>query len=125
MAAAGTYDILIDQGATWSLSVTWQDHEGNGINLTGYTARAMVRTAPADNDGEVLADLQYDPLLLPPATGIAFTNPVKGEMLLQISVDDTTAMPAGSWVWDLELEASDQVTRLLMGKALVRAEVTR
>jgi len=125
MAAAGTYDIVIDQGATWSLSVTWQDPTGNGINLTGYTARAMVRKAPADNDGDVLADLRYHAELPAGETGITFTDPVNGELLAQISADDTAAMPPGAWVWDLELESAGQTTRLLMGDAIVRAEVTR
>lgn len=124
--AAGLLDIVIDQGATFALSVQWTDNDGNGINLTGYEARAQIRSAFADAGGDVLVDIPYVPLLLPVSTGVGIQTPASGEMLIQIRAEDTQDLPAGSWVWDMEVESSaGEVTRLLMGSALVRPEVTR
>lgn len=125
MAAAGTHDIVIDQGATWQLNVTWQDSTGTGIDLSGASISAQVRTAPADEGGDVLADMALESLLLPNDTGISVQDAAAGDFLLQISSDDTEGMPAGSWHWDVEVTISSQTTRLLMGRAVVRAEVTR
>ena len=41
--AAGIYDIIIEQGATFTLSATWKDSAGAAINLTSYSARMQVR----------------------------------------------------------------------------------
>jgi hypothetical protein len=41
--AATTYDILIEQGATYSQVVTYKE-SGVAVNLTGYTARMQVRS---------------------------------------------------------------------------------
>ena len=40
---AGIYNATIDQGATWSVTVTYTDSNGAPINLTGYTAAMQVR----------------------------------------------------------------------------------
>lgn len=115
MATAGTHDIVIDQGARWSLALTWQDSEGTPINLTGYTIAGQVRTTFADLDGELLADM------VPTVISAA-----DGQLELSIPTAVTVDMPAGSWRWDLEVgPTGGEVSRLLMGRALVRAEVTR
>jgi hypothetical protein len=41
--AATTYDILIEQGATYSQVITYKE-SGAAVNLTGYTARMQVRS---------------------------------------------------------------------------------
>ena len=41
---AGTYNIICDQGATFSRSLFYGDDDGAAKNLDGYTARMEVRT---------------------------------------------------------------------------------
>jgi hypothetical protein len=41
--AATTYDILIEQGATYSQVITYKE-SGAAISLVGYTARMQVRS---------------------------------------------------------------------------------
>jgi len=43
MALGNRFDITINQGATFELTITWKDSAGTAINLTGYTARMQVR----------------------------------------------------------------------------------
>lgn len=113
--AAGLHDVTIDQGARWSLAVSWQASDGTGINLTGYTISAQVRTTYADSGGDLLTDIEA-----------TITSAVNGEFTLSIPASTTLTMPAGSWRWDLEVDPGNgEVERLMMGKALVRAEVTR
>ena len=40
---AAVYDITIEQGATFRLSLVWKDSSNVPVNLTGYTARMQVR----------------------------------------------------------------------------------
>lgn len=124
--AAELCDITIDQGATFALPIQYVDSAGVPVNLSGYDARAQVRTAYADQGGTVLIDVSLDPSLAAAGTGIAFTDATAGELVMQISATDTTGMPTGAWVWDLEVESGDGVvTRLLGGRAMVSPEVTR
>ena len=43
MALGNRFDITINQGATFELTITWKDSAGTAINLSGYTARMQVR----------------------------------------------------------------------------------
>lgn len=115
MATAGTHDIIIDQGARWSLAFTWQDSNGDPVDLTGYTINAQVRTTYADSGGTLLAE----------ATA-TITDEAGGEFTLSIPAATTEAMTPGSWLWDVEADPGDgEVERLVMGRAIVRGEVTR
>jgi len=40
---ASPYNILIDQGATYTLAITYKDSAGAAINLTNYTAAMQLR----------------------------------------------------------------------------------
>ena len=42
---ADNYKISIDQGATYSLALTYKDSAGAAINLTGYTAAMQIRSS--------------------------------------------------------------------------------
>ena len=41
--AAAQYDILIEQGATFSRTFVWKDSSEVAVDLTGYTARMQIR----------------------------------------------------------------------------------
>ena len=41
--AAGTYDVIVDQGSDFALEVTIKDDSTNVTDLTGYSARAHIR----------------------------------------------------------------------------------
>ena len=115
------WNLAIDQGATWRLEVTYLDPDDTPIDLTGFDVRMQVRRAYADNDGtaEPFVDLTI-------GDGVTVTDAAGGEFLLTIPKALTTTLPPGNWLYDLEIESSGgEVTRLMYGRALVRAEVTR
>lgn len=115
--AAGYHDILIEQGATFRLSLVWKDSNGVPVNLTGYSARMQVRRTV--NNPTKLLDFTTSngAITLGGATG---TVTVVGAATL------TDDVPPRSGVYDLELQSADgTVTRLLEGKVTITPEVTR
>jgi hypothetical protein len=114
--AATTYDILIEQGATYSQVITYKDN-GVAVNLTGYTARMQVR-----------ATLEAATALieLTTANGRIALGGAAGTITLSISATDTEALTSGRGVYDLELvSGSGIVTRLLQGVCTISRNVTR
>lgn len=114
---AGRYDILCDQGATFTESLAYKDSTGAIIPLgTGYTARMQVRTS---------FDAASPVLTLTTANGgitLADTSP---NIVLLATAVTTAALTAGNYLYDLELVSGSTVTRVVMGAFTVRAEVTR
>lgn len=114
--AATTYDLLIEQGATFSQVITYKE-SGVAVNLTGYTARMQVRSTL--ESAEALIELTT-------ANGRIALGGAAGTITLTISATDTAALTAGRGVYDLELvSGSGIVTRLLQGVATISRNVTR
>ena len=114
--AATTYDILIEQGATFSQVITYKE-SGGAVDLTGYTARMQVRSTL--ESAEALIELTT-------ANGRIALGGAAGTITLTISATDTAALTAGRGVYDLELvSGSGIVTRLLQGVCPISRNVTR
>lgn len=117
--SAAEHNVTIDQGETWTKQVTWQDSNGDPYDLSTYTARMMIRHNYADKDKKL-------PLVtLTDSDGItlgAGTNNV----VIVIEDSITENIPGGTYYYDLELiSPSQEVSKLLRGKAIVLPEVTR
>jgi hypothetical protein len=114
--AAGTLDFTIEQGATFNLLLTWEINDV-AVNLTNYTARLAARVDVEDT--EVI-------LSLTTANGGITLGGALGTISLDQTATQTTLLPAGGYVYDLELIAgSGTVTRLVQGELIISAEVTR
>ena len=114
--AATTYDITIEQGATFSQVVTYKE-SGVAINLTGYTARMQVRATL--ESASTLVELTT-------ANSRIALGGAAGTITLTIAAADTAALTAGRGVYDLELvSGSGIVTRLLQGVCTISRNVTR
>jgi len=114
---AANYDIVCDQGATFSRVMTWQDSAATPTDLTGYTARMQVR-ATADSSTVLLSLTTENSRITLGGTA--------GTITLLVSATDTAAVVAGEYVYDLEIvSGAGTVTRLLQGCFTVDAEVTR
>lgn len=126
---AGVYDIHIDQGANWSLSLTWKDDTGTPVNLTGYTARMQIRKAYSDSTVK-LSLTSSSGIVLGGVAGTVAISATKTQTA-GISVDYLSLFyhndkPSQKMVYDLELETSGGVvTRLLQGVAFIYPEVTQ
>jgi hypothetical protein len=113
-ALAGKLNIVIDQGATYSQAITWNDSNG-AINNTGFTARMQVRaTVPSASTVVSLTD----------GSGITLGG-ADGIITVALTATETAAITEGKYVYDLELVNGSDVYRVVMGTFTVRGEVTR
>lgn len=114
---ADTYNLNIDAGATYQLTVTWNDSNGDPIDLTSYSARMKLKdtyggttlVSLTDSDGITLG-------------GSAGTVAITISDALTSSIGGTSHTKG---VYDLEVESAGGVTtRILEGKWVCSPEVT-
>lgn len=113
---AGNYDIICDQGSTFSRVITWKNSNGTAIDLTNYTARMQVRA----NYPSTTVVLE-----LTTANGGITLGGVLGTITLAASATATAAIAADDYVYDLELITGSTVTRVVQGSFQVTPEVSR
>jgi|TARA_B110000285_G_C14787659_1_gene451512 hypothetical protein len=114
MIEPATYNIEAYQGTTYTLNMTYKV-DNVVVDLTGYTAAMQVRDTPQAT--ETILDL---------ATGSGITlGGVLGTIAVEVPATDMAAAVAGNYQYDLELDSSGQVTRLIRGRFTVIPEITR
>lgn len=111
-------DFDIQKGATFLRTLIWKDENDTPIDLTGYSVRMHVR---------VKTNSETPFLELTTANGrAAINNPTLGEIILEVSHTDTSAIEQTYGVYDLEMVApSGRVTNLLAGNIRIIEEITR
>jgi len=108
---SGKYNIVAEQGATFNLNFTIAT-DGVALNLTGYTFAMQVRRST--NSSTTLLSL----------TSATMTS--VGTVAVTVSAATMNDVPAGRWVYDIELTSSGgEVTRYLEGRFIVKAQVTQ
>jgi hypothetical protein len=114
---AGKYQIVIEQGATFTLQLVWKDANGVAVDLTGYAARMQVRRG---------VEVPDTLLSLTSAGGGIVLGGAAGSIAISVPASVTQTLDPGSAVYDLEMESpSGFVTRLLQGRVIISPEVTR
>ena len=113
--ATGKYNITANQGETFNFSFTISTNS-TPWDLTGYTARMQVRTTVEATDK--LLDLTT-------TSGITLGG-AAGTVAITVSATSMSALISGRHVYDIEVvSGGGTVTRILEGKFVVKAEVTR
>lgn len=110
--AAGDWDLVIEQGATFVQTYTVTDDPD--FTWDGWSARAQIRSAAASNADLLLNLTPYLSIGVPTAAAIRLAIPA--------SVTETLTRNGR---WDLEVVQGATVVRLLNGKAIISPEVTR
>lgn len=111
----GNYNITARQGSTFNLNFTI-DTNGTVWNLTGYTAAMQVRKATTSSTAI---------LSLTSTSGITLGG-AAGTVAVTASASTLAALPAGTWVYDLELTSGSSIVyAVLSGKFIIKAEVTK
>lgn len=122
----GECDLVINQGSTWTQPLLIVDSNDVALDLTGCTARMMVRqTRDADSVLETLTT-ENGHITIQPGNSTTVTPNV----ILSLDDTDTAALgtpgKAAGWRYDLEIVYSDgTVWRALEGKFTLNGEVTR
>lgn len=107
---SGNFDFTIEQGATLKLLFQCYDPDGNVVDLTGYAARAHVRT---------------DALVLDLAPVVS--DPAQGRINIIVSATATGALSGwavGSWNLELYTAGDADVIRALEGRVYLSEDVT-
>ena len=124
--AAGKYNIIIEQGATYQIELQYKDSNNTPIDLTGYSGRMQIRPSI----GSPTSYLYLSSSLQPDGTGLNFsgsngiTPPVSGNIGIYISAATSSALTFNQAVYDLEIQSGSYVTRLLQGNVQLSKEVT-
>jgi hypothetical protein len=114
--AAGVYNFVCEQGATFEKVLTLRDADQELYDFTGCTARMQVRKDAKATD--VLISLTT-------SNGRLTLGGEAGTITFLISAADTSAI-AREGIYDLEVEtAGGHVYRLLKGRFDLDPEVTR
>lgn len=115
--AAGKYDIIIEQGATFTRVLTWKPGGSTG-NLTGMSARMKIKKL----NGSLILSLTQTAT----ANGDILTlGGTAGTITILIKSATTTTMAFTQAKYDLELvDSLGAVTRLLQGLVEFNREVT-
>lgn len=116
--SAGSYDITIEQGATFELHIVYTSGSpAVPVNLTGWSARMMVRLNYKAPD---------PPLLSFTSAGGAITLGSAGQIDVVGLASLTDLVPAPKiCVYDLEIVNGTTVRRIIQGNATVTPQVTR
>ena len=117
-APAAQYNLVADQGSTFTRIIYYKDPANKPIKFTGYTARMQVR--PTEASSTVLLELTTE-------NGGIELGDTDGSIYLYIDDNITAQMSEGIYRYDLEIAAPSAdlyVYKLLQGNFAVRSEVT-
>ena len=108
---SGKYNIVAEQGATFNLNFRVET-DGVAWDLSDYDFAMQVRRSTSSTT--TLLNI----------TSATMTS--VGHVTATVSAATMSDVPAGRWVYDIELTSSGgEVTRILEGRFIVTAEVTQ
>ena len=110
---AAKANIVIDQGADFSTTITVTDDAGDAVDLTGYICSGQIRKHYTSNTA-------YN------FTASFGTPRSSGQITLSLSRVTTANIASGRYVYDVEItSAANTRSRLVEGIATITPEVTR
>ena len=103
-------NIVIDQGTTFSTTVTAKDSTGSAKDLTGYTTTAQIRKSYYSSSSTDFTTAQVD------GTGV---------ITLSLTATQTGNLKAGRYVYDIETASASETIRVVEGIVTVTPQVTK
>ena len=118
--AAGKYDITIEQGATFTLNLSYKNSAGAVIDLSSsYTSRMKIRESTG---GTIIASTESGDS---PKNTITIALAASGNnIIVTISAAHTATFDFNNAVYDLELVSGLEVDRIIEGRVFLSKEVT-
>ena len=110
---ASISNIFIDQGATFTTTLTLNDSTGSALDLTNFTAIAQIRKSPSSSTSTAFT--------------VAFVSPRStGQITISLTDTQTAALEAGRYNYDVLITSGTNVkTRVVEGIATVNPSVSR
>ena len=112
-------DFIIDQGSTFSTTITPANSDGTLLDLGGsYTARGKIRKAYGSSSSTSFT-----------ATVNDLDSPCQDTVTISLSSTQTAALQAGRYVYDVEIvnanSTPNDITRILEGQVEITPSVTQ
>ena len=107
---ATVQNIVIDQGTTFEFSITLANDDGTAKDLTNYTVAAQLRKSYYTNTYTAFTTSKVD---------------LQGEIKITLTATQTSALSAGRYVYDIEIDGNSETLRILEGIVTVTPEVTK
>lgn len=105
-------EIVIEQGATFSSTITVEDTNGDAVNLYSYTANSQMRKSYYSSTAYTITSV---------VTGTA-----NGEITISMTAANSALLSPGRYVYDVKITSpTDVVTRVVEGIVTVLPSVTR
>lgn len=106
-------NLYVDQGSDYSNIVTIASSTGSALDLSHYTVASQMRKSYGSSTAYAFVASVYDA--------------VNGKIRLQLSAEVSTTIPAGRYLYDIEITntVSSAKTRVLEGTVTVTPEITK
>ena len=105
--AAGVYNLTIEQGSTWQLTMSIDQPSGTDTDISGYTFSPKIAKSYYDES--------------PVTMSYSITSAATGTVKLSLTAAQTADLdPNIEYVWDCDMtDTSDITSRLLQGRATI------
>ena len=111
---AALTNLLSEQGATFTSTISLFNSDDTVFDLTGHTAAGQIRKSYSSSSASATFSISFS------------TDRTEGQITLSLTPTQTAALDEGRYVYDIETTASDStVTRVLQGTVTVSPNVTR
>lgn len=105
-------NLYVDQGSFYRTYVTVANTDGTPMDLTGYTAASQMRKSYQSTGAYNFTT--------------SISNPTQGRVRVELSSEQSRAIPAGKYLYDLEVTSpSGERTRVVEGIVLINPEITK
>lgn len=105
-------NLFVDAGSDYSNIITVSSTNGQPLNLTGYSVASQMRKSYSSSTAYAFNASIY----------IA----VNGKVRLQLSAAESSAIPAGRWLYDVEITSpTGAKTRVVEGIVTISPQITQ
>lgn len=109
---AQKFNLIIDQGSTFKASITVFDLNNTNFDITPYSIRGQIRE-------------YYDSANSVVNFTTAKANAQLGIFTIELTANQTSVIESGDYVYDVEIDDTVNVFRIVEGYVKVTPEVTR
>lgn len=109
--SAGSYNFVIDQGATTTIEFDYLNDDGTIVDLTGYTASCQIRTTATAASATV--------------TTTPSINTALGRVTLALSATNSALLTESTYVYEIQLTKGSDVVSFIKGVITTDPEIVR
>lgn len=108
---ANISNLYVDAGSTYSNIITITGSNGAPLNLTGYTVASQIRKSYQSSTAYAFTASVYDA--------------AAGKIRLQLTAGTSESIPAGRWLYDVEITSGATKTRVVEGILTITPQITQ